>query len=141
MSTMQTFHGTIAYINPPKEGKKKGSVKLEDGNYIGMWPNQLDQFSQGQAVTLLCESNEFQGKTYWNYKPSTNGQAQTQTGTQGGAFTPAGMLAARANIAAACITSGLSMETFREWWTLVKEDKRPAPPPSDYTPQGEEIPF
>jgi hypothetical protein len=58
--------GTVEFVNQPKDGKKKGSIKLSNGEYVGCWPNELDQFSKGQTVTMNVEPNEYNGKTYYN---------------------------------------------------------------------------
>ncbi len=35
---------TPKYVNPPKEGRKTGSVKATDGIYYDVWPESLPQF-------------------------------------------------------------------------------------------------
>ena len=45
----------IQYVNPPREGKKTGSVKATDGKYYNVWPEKLDQFIEGQSYEVEVE--------------------------------------------------------------------------------------
>lgn len=49
---MPTATITVEYVNQPKPGKKMGSIKGSDGQYYGVWPNDLNQFRQGETVTI-----------------------------------------------------------------------------------------
>ena len=66
--------GIVQYVNEPKPGKKKGSIKLDDGNYYGVWPDKLHLFTKGQRVTFDASESEYQGKTFYNFE----GMAQNQ---------------------------------------------------------------
>ena len=58
----------IQYVNPPREGKKTGSVKATDGKYYNVWPEKLDQFIEGQSYEVEVEPREFKGETYRTIK-------------------------------------------------------------------------
>lgn len=50
----------VAYVNPPKPGKKLGSIKDENGNYYGVWPDKLSLFEPGRTYTIeFTEENGF----------------------------------------------------------------------------------
>lgn len=42
----------VKYVNQPREGKKMGSIKGEDGTTIGVFPDKLSLFQQGQTYTV-----------------------------------------------------------------------------------------
>lgn len=52
----------VAYVNPPKPGKKMGSIKDESGNYYGVWPDKLGQFSVGGTYNIEYETGTFNGR-------------------------------------------------------------------------------
>jgi hypothetical protein len=47
-------HATIKvqYVNPPKEGKKKGSVRDTEGDYYGVWIDKLATFEPGGSYEI-----------------------------------------------------------------------------------------
>jgi hypothetical protein len=47
----------VKFVNQPREGKKMGTIKCEDGTIIGVWPNKLNLFQQGQTYTIEYEQN------------------------------------------------------------------------------------
>ena len=50
---------TVAFVNQPKPGKKKGSIKTADGRYFYAWPKQLAQFQNGRVYDVgYIESGE-----------------------------------------------------------------------------------
>lgn len=51
-SEKQTGTLTVQYINPPKEGRKMGSVKDMQGNYWAVWPDALETLKPGQTITV-----------------------------------------------------------------------------------------
>lgn len=55
---MQTAEITVAYVNPPKPGKKSGSVKSTDG--VSYWgpPAALAQYDVGETYMIQYETNE-----------------------------------------------------------------------------------
>jgi len=48
---------TVQYVNPAQAGKKRGSIKTSTGEYIGVWPNELALFQQGQTYVIEIEMN------------------------------------------------------------------------------------
>src|SRR6188768_1077779 len=67
----------VEYVNPPKEGKKKGSIKTKDGEYYGVWPDKLHLYAPGNTYTIQYESSEFKGKTYKDVKRIVDAPATT----------------------------------------------------------------
>ena len=55
---------TVAYVNPPKEGQKKGSVKTESGEYYGVWSDKLHQYAKGGQYTVEYDVDTYKGKDY-----------------------------------------------------------------------------
>lgn len=88
---MPTATIVAEYVNPPKPGKKQGSVKGNDGHYYGVDPSQLGQFTQGGTYTIEYDTRIFQGKEYRNFrrmdgvapqtasKPSTSSSSHTKS--------------------------------------------------------------
>lgn len=54
---MPTAQITVLYVNPPKPGKKKGTIKTDTLGLIGCWPNQLAWFQRGQVYTIDYEDD------------------------------------------------------------------------------------
>lgn len=46
----------VAYVNPPKEGKKMGSIKSKAGDYYWAYPNALEPFKQGMKCQIEYEA-------------------------------------------------------------------------------------
>ncbi|HEY6020489.1 MAG TPA: hypothetical protein VIY48_11470 [Candidatus Paceibacterota bacterium] len=86
---MPTATVTVAYINPPKPGKKMGSIKSQDGAYYGVWPDKLSMFEVGNTYSIVfTEENGFK-----NFKqmasdaqgnPTTRVMARAQAPHSGG---------------------------------------------------------
>jgi hypothetical protein len=53
----------VKYVNQPKEGKKQGSIKTDDGRFFGVYPELLGSFSAG-TYEIEFKSRDFNGKTY-----------------------------------------------------------------------------
>jgi len=84
---MPTEQVTIAYVNPPKPGKKQGSIKTEDGRYFGVWPDKLGGFQKGMTCTIDYEvstASDGSGRQFYNLK-----NAYTSLGTPIGGGGPA----------------------------------------------------
>lgn len=64
---------TVAYVNQPKDGAKKGTIKTEDGQYYGVWADKLFQYAQGGKYTVEYEESTYQGKTYKTIKRIIDG--------------------------------------------------------------------
>ncbi len=65
---MQLETITVQYVNPPKPGKKMGSIKDTAGRYINVWPDKLDQFQPNGTYNVMLEQGEWQGKTTYTLK-------------------------------------------------------------------------
>jgi hypothetical protein len=65
---MNTATVTVAYVNQPAEGKKQGNIKTDSGDYYGVPPAMLGQFSKGGKYEIAYESREYNGKTYHTVK-------------------------------------------------------------------------
>ncbi len=50
---MPTTRMTIKYVNPPLEGKSRGTIKDADGNKMLVAPGQLHLFEPGRAYDIL----------------------------------------------------------------------------------------
>lgn len=48
----------VKYVNQPREGKKMGSVKADDGTVIGVYPDKLSLFQQGQTYTVEYDEGD-----------------------------------------------------------------------------------
>lgn len=82
---------TVQYVNPPKPGKKKGSVKSVAGKTYGVWPDKLDLFQPGGTYVVEVEQNEFNGQTYYGVKRVIGGPpAGGSNGTAAPATEPMG---------------------------------------------------
>lgn len=57
---------TVEYVNMPKPGKKKGSIKTKELEYIGAWPEELANFKEGGTYDIEYSDSDFKGKTYHN---------------------------------------------------------------------------
>lgn len=53
---MQT---TLKYVNPPKDGKKMGSIVAEDGTRYFCYPDQYGGCSAGDTVTFEPQQSKF----------------------------------------------------------------------------------
>ena len=49
---------TVQYVNPPKEGKKRGTIKTTDDVIYGVF-DLLDRFAVGCKYTIGYETHEF----------------------------------------------------------------------------------
>lgn len=88
---MQTTTIEIAYVNPPKEGRKTGSVKTKEGQYYDVWPNMLAQFKEGCTYTVEYTERDFKGTMYRTVQkilPATPGTATKAPATNGGYYQP-----------------------------------------------------
>lgn len=65
---MQT---TLRYVNPPKDGKKMGSVVAEDGTRYFAYPDQYGGVSPGDVVNLEPQPANFGGTDVMTVKKGT----------------------------------------------------------------------
>ena len=67
---------TIEFVNPPKPGKKMGSIKTKELGLIWAWPNQLEIFNQGHHYSIeYSEDKDF--KKFVKLAPPTASNAAT----------------------------------------------------------------
>lgn len=65
---MPTATINVQYVNPPKPGKKQGSIKTVDGQFYGVDPTQLGQFREGGTYTVEYDTHVYQGKEYKTFR-------------------------------------------------------------------------
>jgi hypothetical protein len=61
---MSTAAISVAFVNQPKEGKTKGSIKTNEGEYYEVFPNQLGLFRPGASYEIDYSERNWNGKTY-----------------------------------------------------------------------------
>ena len=110
---MQTATIQVAYVNPPKPGKKQGSVKDAEGNIYGVWPDKLHLFEPGNVYTIEYTSRDFNGQQYHDFKKMVEAQAK-----------PNGYAAATNGHDKSCdiFTTGVIQQTLRGVGTLPEEE-------------------
>lgn len=64
MTTNQTATITVKYVNPPKPGKKRGTIKDESDTFYGVWPDKIALFQQGRTYAIEYTSQEANGQTW-----------------------------------------------------------------------------
>lgn len=79
-----TITAKVSFINQPKPGKKKGSIKTDSNLLIGCWPDKLALFQAGGTYEIEYSEQTVNGVTYKNVEkakqvaaptPATNGAA------------------------------------------------------------------
>lgn len=65
---MTTAEITVAYINQPKAGKKRGTIKGTDNVLYGVFQDKLGSFMIGGTYSITYEESEFQGSMYKTIK-------------------------------------------------------------------------
>lgn len=61
---MSTAAIQVAYVNQPREGKTKGSIKTDQGIFYEVSPNQLGLFRPGATYEIEFSERNWNGKTY-----------------------------------------------------------------------------
>ena len=61
---MATATVTVAFVNQPKPGKKRGSIKSTDNVYYQVNPAMLSSFAQGGQYEIVYETQEFNGMSF-----------------------------------------------------------------------------
>ena len=56
---------TVQYVNFPKEGKRRGSIKTAEGEYYWADAATLKRFSKGEVCTLEYDSSPKEGGGEW----------------------------------------------------------------------------
>jgi hypothetical protein len=57
---------TVKYLNPPREGKKRGSIKTTDDRFFGVFPETIHLFNVGGTYEI-----EYTDGEYANVKPGS----------------------------------------------------------------------
>ena len=65
---MTTTTVTVKYVNPPKDGKKRGTIKTTDDQFIGVWADKIHLFEVGKTYEIELTETESNGVTYRNVK-------------------------------------------------------------------------
>lgn len=78
---MPVANVTVAFVNQPKEGSKKGSIKTDTGEFFGVWQEKLGLFSKGGKYTIEYETDMYQGKEYKTVKRVVQAPAGGTTGS------------------------------------------------------------
>jgi hypothetical protein len=140
---------TVQFLNQPKAGKKKGSIKTTDGEYIGCWPNELDNFQEGGSYTVEIEFNDFNGKQYMNLAKGSALQGGQAAPQKAAGSPPMGdavkqKTITRLAIAKSCIQAGADESKANFWYNWVLERKAQEPAagaPGASDDLDDEIPF
>jgi hypothetical protein len=83
---MPTGTITVKYVNQPKAGKKKGTIKSADGQMFGVWANQLSEFTPDMIYEIEYSEEAWNGQTYRTISKATpKATAPAQTGNGNGA--------------------------------------------------------
>jgi hypothetical protein len=61
---MHTETIQVQYVNPPKPGGKKGTIKTTDGKLFGVWANKLSEFKVNETYAVEYAEEEWRGQTY-----------------------------------------------------------------------------
>jgi hypothetical protein len=62
---------TVKYVNPPKAGKQRGSIKGTDDQILGVFADKLHLFEPGTTYEIDYSETESSGVTYRNVKSAT----------------------------------------------------------------------
>lgn len=54
----------VKYADPPKTGKKQGTVKTPGGEIYGVWPDKLGLLRPGRRYRVAFKERDHKGKTY-----------------------------------------------------------------------------
>jgi hypothetical protein len=59
---------TVKYVNPPREGSKRGSIKTVDDEFYGVWPENIELFEPGVTYEVQYVERTTNGRTFRNVK-------------------------------------------------------------------------
>lgn len=62
---------TVRYVNPPKDGGKRGSIKTIDDEFYGVWPETFHLFEPGRTYHVEYSERTQDGRTFRNVKKVT----------------------------------------------------------------------
>lgn len=68
---MPTVTLTVKYVNPPKPGKNRGSIKDTDDVIYGVFGDKLHQFEAGKTYDIDYTEQDVNGVTYRTVKSVT----------------------------------------------------------------------
>lgn len=54
----------VKFADPPKDGKKQGTVKAANGEVYGVWPDKLGLLRPGLTYEVEFTERTYQGRTY-----------------------------------------------------------------------------
>jgi hypothetical protein len=57
---------TVQYVNPPKGGKKRGTIKDSSGNLYGVWPDKIGLFQPGATYDVEINESHVNGTVFRN---------------------------------------------------------------------------
>lgn len=119
---MPTATIEVQFVNPPKPGKKQGSVKTVSGEYYGVDPTQLGQFQPGSTYTIEYETRVFNGKEYRNFRRMDASSPPPAQSKQVQAFSTPVEITAREIVASALHGVGTLPDTeiLTTWFLAVK---------------------
>ena len=78
---MPTMTMTVKYVNPPKAGKQRGSIKGADDQILGVFADKMHLFEPGSTYEIEYTETESSGVTYRNVKSATAVAAAPTTST------------------------------------------------------------
>jgi hypothetical protein len=76
---MPTMTMTVRYVNPPKPGKQRGSIKGTDDQIVGVFADKLHLFREGETYEIEYTETSANGTTYRNVKSATAVEAPAPT--------------------------------------------------------------
>ena len=59
---------TVRYVNPPKDGGKRGSIKTVDDEFYGVWPETFHLFEPGRTYRIEYSEKDIGGRTLRNVR-------------------------------------------------------------------------
>ena len=68
---MPTMTMTVKYVNPPKAGKQRGSIKGADDQILGVFADKVHLFEPGSTYDIEYTETVSSGVTYRNVKSAT----------------------------------------------------------------------
>jgi hypothetical protein len=68
---MPTMTMTVKYVNPPKAGKQRGSIKGTDDQILGVFADKMHLFEPGSTYEIEYTETVSSGVTYRNVKSAT----------------------------------------------------------------------
>jgi hypothetical protein len=71
---MNTATIEVAFVNPPKDGKKQATIKTSTGDLFGIWPDKLGLLRPGESYKVDFSERNYNGKTYRTITKVTPGQ-------------------------------------------------------------------